>query len=278
MALTVALAVAGAAEGAEAAETDTVTCRPAVGFSRLSGGPLYRLQDDQPLTGASTFGEVGQIGSGWGGFAWTGAGGDGVVYALTTAGKLLWYRYDTSTRSWMAKGGSVVGIGFTPTTKVVNVAVGAGGWIYIVRPDGKLVIYQHLGRLTGAATWASSAGHLVGSGWTADELIAPQGDGVIYRQIGGSLFWYRHSDPSAGPVTWNNGGRGTKVGTGWRFYDLLPLGGGVLMATAAPSGQVTLWRHGDPVSGGQGWPVINLKKYLARADSFGVIVGPDTCS
>lgn len=272
----VGLAVAVTAAGS--VEARAATCGNAVGFSRLSGGALYRLQDEQLLTTAGTFNEVGQAGVGWGGFAWTGAGGDGVVYALTTAGKLLWYRYDTATQAWAAKSGSVIGVGFVPGTSVINIAVGANGWIYTVRPGGKLVIYQHVGWHTGAASWANSGGYVVGSGWTASELIAPQGDGVVYRQLSGNLLWYRHSDPSAGAVTWNNAGRGVKIGTGWRFYDLLPLGAGVLMATAAPSGQVTVWQHSDPVSGGQGWTVSGLKKYLARADSFGVIVAPNTCS
>jgi hypothetical protein len=274
----VAVCLAGALTVGGPVDARAATCESVTGFSRLEGGTLYKLQDDELLTGTSTLTEKGKVGTGWGGFAWIGAGGDGVVYALSSTGKLLWYRYDTTASAWMTGSGSVIGVGFTPNAKIVNIAVGANGWIYIVRPGGKLALYHHLGRLTGTASWANSAGYLVGSGWTGDELIAPQGDGVLYRQINGNLFWYRHSDPAAGPVTWNNSGRGVKVGAGWRFYDLLPLGAGVLMATAAPSGQVTLWRHSDPVSGGQGWSLTNLKKYVARSDSFGLIMPAATCS
>lgn len=270
------LAVAISFGGAGAAEA--ASCGPADGFSRLASGSLFRLQDQQVLTAPNTLNELGQVGRGWGGFAWTGAGGDGVVYALSTAGKLYWYRWDSAAQGWAPRSGSVVGVGFTPGTRVTNIAIGANGWIYTVRSDRRLVAYQHIGRLTGAASWANSGGFALGTGWTANELIAPQGDGIIYRQLNGNLYWYRHSDPTAGPVTWNNGGRGVKVGAGWRFYDLLPLGGGVLLATSAPSGQVTVWQHADPVSGGQGWLVSSLKKYLARADSFGVIMAPNSCS
>lgn len=274
--LAAGLAAAITLTGPGAAEA--ASCGTAEGFTRLSTGSLIRVQDAQVLGAPNSLNEVGPVGRGWGSFAWTGAGGDGVVYALTTAGRLHWYRFDQATQGWAAGSGAVVGVGFTPGTRVTNIAVGANGWIYTVRSDRRLVAYQHIGRLTGAATWANSGGFVIGSGWTANELIAPQGDGIIYRQLGGNLFWYRHSDPTAGPLTWNNGGRGVKIGAGWRFYDLLPLGGGVLLATSAPSGQVTVWQHADPVSGGQGWVVSGVRKYLARADSFGVIMAPNSCS
>jgi hypothetical protein len=273
-----AAALAGLVAVGLPAPARATTCGPADGFTRLSGGALFRMQDPTLLTGTNSLTESGQIGVGWGGFAWTGAGGDGVVYALTTAGRLLWYRYDGATGTWAKGSGNVVGAGFTPGTKVVNIAIGANGWIYTVRSDGKLVLYHHTGRTTGAATWDSGNGWVVGSGWTGNEIIAPQGDGTIYRQVGGNLYWFRHTDPALGSVTWTNGGKPVKIGSGWRFYDLLALGGGVLLATAAPSGQVSLYQHADPVGGGQGWAVSGLKKYLARSDSFGVTLSPSSCS
>lgn len=270
VALTVAVGVTGSSPAA------AVTCGTAEGFSRVAGGSLFRLSDSDILAGTNSMIEVGQVGRGWGGFAWTGAGGDGVIYALTTAGKLVWYRFQNGT--WAAKSGTVVGTGFVPTTRVTNIAVGADGWIYIVRPDKRLVAFHHLGRLTGTASWANGFGYVIGSGWTAGELIAPQGNGVIYRQRNGNLYWYRHSDLSSGSVTWKNSGRGVVIGKGWRFYDLLPLGGGVLLATSAPTGQVSLYQHADPSGGGQRWLVTGRKKYLARADSFGVSFAPNVCS
>jgi hypothetical protein len=79
-------------------------------------------------------------------------------------------------------------------------------------------------------------------------------------------------------VTWSNGGKAVQIGSGWRFYDLLALGGGVLLATSSPSGQVSVYAHRDPAGGGQGWSVAGLKKYVARSDSYGVTMGPDTCT
>jgi hypothetical protein len=92
-----------------------------------------------------------------------------------------------------------------------------------------------------------------------------------------NLYWYRHSDPTVGPVVWNNRGQGVKIGSGWRFYDLLPLGAGVLLATSAPYGEVTVWQHADPISGGRGWAVTGRKKFLAKPESFGVSFAPNTC-
>jgi hypothetical protein len=236
------------------------------------------MTDTQVLGAANSMAEAGQVGAGWGSFAWTGAGGDGVLYALTTAGKLVWYRFDSGTDSWMKGSGTVIGTGFTPGSKVVNIAVGASGWLYTVRSDGRLVVYQHTGRLTGTATWVNGGGYVIGSGWTGNELLAPQGDGTLYRQFAGVLYWFHHSDPSKGPVTWVNGGKPARIGTGWRFYDLLALGSGVLLATSAPSGQVSVYQHSDPTGGSPTWGVTGLKKYLARSDSFGIAVAPDTCS
>lgn len=277
--LAAALLAAGIATVTPGTAQAAATCGTAEGFTRLSGGALYRLSDSQLLTTPNTLGETRAIGTGWGTFAWTGAGGDGVLYALTTAGKMLWYRYDTTKASWMSGSGKIIGTGFTPGSKVVNIAVGANGWLYTVRSDGKLVVYQHTGRMTGAASWVNGGGYVIGSGWTGNEILAPQGDGTLYRQIGGKLFWFHHTDPSQGAVTWTNSGRATQIGVGWRFYDLLALGGGVLLATSAPSGQVTLYQHADPAGGAATWVIsAGLKKYLARSDSFGVSVAPNTCS
>src|SRR5450631_2188765 len=115
--------------------TKAPTCGTAEGFTRLAGGALYRLQDTQLLGAPNTLAETGVVGSSWGSFAWTGAGGDGVLYALTAAGSLLWFRYDATTSSWMPGSGATVGVGFTPGSKVVNIALGANGWLYTVRPD-----------------------------------------------------------------------------------------------------------------------------------------------
>ena len=185
--LATAMVTAFAVTGSSTAQA-VVSCDLAEGFSRMSDGNLFRLQDPTLLSAANSMTQSGQVGRGWGTFAWTGAGGDGVIYVLTMTGQLLWYRWDAAGNAWAPKSGTVIGVGFTPGSRVTNIAVGADGWIYTVRPDKRLVAYRHLGRLTGGAAWGNSGGFVLGSGWTAGETIAPQGDGVIYRQLNGNLY------------------------------------------------------------------------------------------
>jgi hypothetical protein len=255
-----------------------VTCEPVAGFSRTDAGALYRVKDTNPLGGVGTMSELGQVGTGWGGnaFAWTAAGGDGVLYALTWSGDLKWYRYNNTTSGWRTGSGRVIGRGFIPNTRIVNISLGGDGSFYVVRANGQLAIYRHTGRLTGAATWARSTGWTIGAGWTGDEIIAPNGDGTVYRQYRGTLYWYRHTDPAAGAVTW----RARKViGAGWNFYDILSAGSGVLYATQDGTGEVLLYRHGDPVRGANGWAATRgVSKAMVRDDSYGIAVDPMACS
>jgi len=256
----------------------TLTCRVAEGFSRVSQGALYRLADSNPLGGANTMTELKQVGTGWTGstFAWTGAGGDGVLYALTWAGELKWYRYASSTSTWRSGSGAVVGRGFTPKTKILNIALGGDGRFYVVMADGRLVVFRHTGRLTGAATWANAAGWPIGTGWTGNEIIIPNGDGTVYRQYQGVLYWYRHTDPALGAVTWK--ARKT-IGSGWKFYDVLPAGGGVIYATEGGTGVVRQYRHTDPVNGAATWASsLGVVKLTARPDSFGIGIDPLACT
>jgi len=253
-------------------------CRIAGGFTRTGDGGLYRLQDGDVLGGPGTVTDLGQVGSGWtgSGFAWIGAGGDGVLYALTWSGALLWYRYDAQAQSWASGSGRTIGAGFVPRTKIANIALGGDGSFYVVRANGQLVIYRHTGRLTGAAGWANPAGWVIGSGWTGDEIIAPNGDGTVYRQYRGQLLWYRHTDPALGSVSWTGP---QVIGTGWRFYDLLPAGGGVLYGTQGGTGAVYAYRHTDPSGGANQWAASEgTQKYTARPDSFGITIDPMACT
>lgn len=256
-----------------------VTCRAAEAFSRTGDGALYRLVDSAPSSNtADTMTESSQVGSGWSGssMAWTVAGGDGVLYALTWNGDLKWYRYNTGTSGWMTGSGRTIGTGFTPRSKVLNIALGGDGYFYLVRANGQLVVFRHTGRLTGAASWANRGGWVIGSGWTGDELLIPNGGGVLYRQHAGTLYWYKHTDPGAGPVTWS---RRRTIGSGWRFYDVLSAGAGVLYATVGVSGDVMVFRHGDPAGGGSSWATSRgVRKATVRPNSYGVAVDPIACS
>jgi hypothetical protein len=70
------------------------------------------------------------VGYGWGDFTHVFAGSDGVIYAIDTAGDLLWYKHDgyqTGEFSW--EGPKVVGHGFGDYTQVM---AGPQGVIYAV--------------------------------------------------------------------------------------------------------------------------------------------------
>ncbi len=256
----------------------SVTCDQAEAFSRTAGGALYRLVDSNPAgAAADTMKEQGQVGSGWSGgaFAWMASGGDGVLYGLLWNGDLRWYRYNSGSKGWMNGSGTKIGSGFTPRSKIINIALSGDGSFYVVRANRQLAIYRHTGRLSGTATWANGAGWTIGSGWTANEILSPNGDGTIYRQYAGRLYWYRHTDPASGRVTWS--GRKT-IGSGWRFYDVLSAGGGVLYATQGSSGDVLVYRHGDPVGGSNAWAASRgVHKGVVRPDSYGIALDPAAC-
>lgn len=255
--------------------TVSVTCQAAEAFSRVGSGALYRMVDSAPASGnANTMTGEKQVGSGWktSAFAWIAAGGDGVVYALTWSGQLKWYRY-TGTR-WATGSGRTVGTGFVPRKRIINIALGANGNFYVVRKNRQLAIYRHSGRLTGQPTWGSSRGSTIGTGWTANEILIPNGDGTLYRQYAGKLYWYRHT--TSGRVRW---ARPKVIGTGWKFYDVLPAGAGVLYTTQSGSGAVTVYRHADPVGGSAGWAASRgVRKGTVRADSYGIAVDPGACT
>jgi YD repeat-containing protein len=148
-----------------------VSCDLAEGFSRMSDGNLFRLQDPTLLSAANSMTQSGQVGKGWGTFAWTGAGGDGVIYALTMTGQLLWYRWDAAGAPGCRRAARSSRVHFG--SRVNNIAVGADGWIY-TRPDlinGLLV--------PASGRRGACLGNSGGSFGSADaETIAP-GDGVI---------------------------------------------------------------------------------------------------
>ena len=98
----------------------------------------------------------------------------------------------------MAGSGRTIGTGFIPRSKIINISLGGDGSFYVVRANRQLALYRHTGRLPGSGSWATSSGWTIGSGWTSNEIIIPNGDGTVYRQYAGRLYWYRHSDPASG--------------------------------------------------------------------------------
>lgn len=98
----------------------------------------------------------------WADFTRVFSGGDGIIYAVTLNGKLLWYRHLGSANGERAWEGprEVGGSGWGDYQKLF----GAGdGLIYAITRAGKLVRYRHTGYSTGARTW--EPGREVAGGW-----------------------------------------------------------------------------------------------------------------
>ena len=91
------------------------------------------------------------VGTGWQAFAHVFATGQGVMYAITPDGRLLWYRYNgylTGTSDW--SGPAQVGSGWQKFTRVFS--TGAGN-IFAIDGSGSLYWYHHDGYLDGSSRW-----------------------------------------------------------------------------------------------------------------------------
>src|ERR1700676_1472681 len=184
------------------------------------------------------------------------AGTNGVIYALSSNGDLLWYRHDgqaDGTFRW-APGGKKVGTGWA----FKQVFSGGDGVIYAITPGGDLLWYRHDGRGDGSFRWAASEGKKVGSGWNFEQVFSG-GGGVIYAITeSGDLLWYRHDGRDDGSFRWA-APEGKKVGTGWNFPQVFSGGGGVIYAVT--SNYELLWyRHDGHDDGSFRWAAPEGKK------------------
>jgi len=183
---------------------------------------------------------------------------EGVIYGVTTAGDLLWYRHlSRAGIGNFANGGAArqIGTGWSQFTQVVT---SDNGVIYAVEPTGGLLWYQHLVR-TGEARWANGGtGVQIGSGWNGFTRVFSGGGGVLYGiDSAGDLWWYEHLSSEA-VASWANNGTGRKIGSGWgQFINVFSGGNGVIYAIA-PDGKLLWYQHlsrdGDAVwaNGGTG--------------------------
>lgn len=146
-----------------------------------------------------------EVGRGWADFKLVFPGGNGVIYAITHDGKLLWYRhngYQTGTGletpgAW--EGSREVGRGWADFK---NVFSAGDGIIYAITQEGKLIWYKHNGYLNGrglenADAWENPKE--VGRGWgkfvevfallpgSAPEQPMPS-SGASVGNIGGDSF------------------------------------------------------------------------------------------
>ena len=185
---------------------------------------------------------------------------DGVVYAITTAGDLMWYRHLTrkGTADWVNGGvGQRIGWGWGSFNHVVT---GGNGVIYAVEPTGILRWYRHTS-LTGNFDWAADSRAQIDVGWDAFTRVFSGGGGVLYGiDPDGNLWWYEHQS-SQGLSEWAFDSEGQQVGSGWgNFINVFSGGNGVIYAIQ-PDGTLLWYRHlsrsGEDVwaNGGAGQPI-----------------------
>jgi Tachylectin len=87
----------------------------------------------------------------WGNFKQVFSGGEGVMYAITNDGTLVWYHhrgYLTGTREW--DGPRNVGTGWADFTRVFSPGDGV---IYAMKPTGEMLWYKHVGYEDGSVSW-----------------------------------------------------------------------------------------------------------------------------
>lgn len=168
------------------------------------------------------------VNRGFGQYARVFSGGNGIIYGITSDGRLIWHRHHgvasgqpvESAGAWAAP--AEVGVGWGGLSKVFS---GGDGIIYGVNPDGDLLWYNHVGHNDGlgvddAGAWLGAK--QVGSGWGSFTTLFSSGNGVIYGITpDGVLRWYRHLGYQTGagqdvPGSWEGG---VDVGWGWGSFD-----------------------------------------------------------
>ena len=175
-----------------------------------------------------------QIGHGWQDFRHVFSGGDGMIYAITESGALLWYRDQlrdgtngpNAERGWAPASGSQIGHGWADFRIVVGSGAGEG-LIYAITESGALLWYRDQLRdgtngPNAERGWAPGSGNQIGHGWQDIEHVfsSGAGDGVLYAvSRTGDLLWYRDEarDGSNGPNAERGWAArsGSAIGIGW---------------------------------------------------------------
>ena len=138
------------------------------------GGKLRWYNHKGYLTGEGTPGAwegPKEVGRGWADFKLVFPGGNGIIYAITNEGKLLWYKHNgyqtgaglETPGAW--EGPKEVGRGWADFKTVFSAS---DGIIYAITNEGKLLWYKHNGYQTGAGLETPGAWEgpkEVGHGW-----------------------------------------------------------------------------------------------------------------
>lgn len=181
----------------------------------------------------------------------------GIVYASTQQGDLIWNRHLgrlDGTFNWESNEGKKVGTGWTSK----QIFAGGDGIIYVVQDNGDLLWYRHDGRTDGSFRWASNDGKKVGTGWNANHVFCG-GEGILYAVMAnGDLLWFRHDGRLDGSFKWASN-EGKKVGTGWTAKHVFSGTNGVIYAVL-DNGDLLWYRHDGRMDGTFRWASNEGKK------------------
>ena len=165
-------------------------------------------------------GKAQKIGNGWGNFKHLFSGGNGVIYAVTSDNKLLWYKHtgwQDGSASWATREPQQIGNGWN----FKHLFSGGNGVIYAVNSDNQLLWYKHTGLQDGSRSWAARGkAQQIGNGWNYKQLFSG-GDGVIYAvNSDNQLLWYKHTGWQDGSRSWDMSGEAQQIGNGWNYKQL----------------------------------------------------------
>jgi len=155
-----------------------------------------------------------EIATGWSGVTHAFSTGSGIIYAVTSDGKLHWYRVTGPiVGKVILEGPKEIGRGWTNLTQIFSIG---DGIIYAITNDGKLRWFRHVGYLRGEGLETPGAWigpKEVGSGWSIYNHVFATSAGIIYGiDRDGKLMWYHHRGFKDGSMAWDGP---KQVGTGW---------------------------------------------------------------
>ncbi len=167
------------------------------------------------------------VGRGWGNYTNVFSGGGGIIYAITQAGKLLWFRHIDYTNGVKAfEGPREVGSDWNTYRHVFS---GGNGILYAITQDGSLLWFRHIDYANGVKAFEGPK--VVGRGWGNFKNVFSTGDGIIYAITeDGKLQWRKYNGylTGGGYDTWQGP---TEIATGWggfrSVFALLPGSSGV---------------------------------------------------
>lgn len=181
-----------------------------------------------------------QISFGWEIFETVFYGGDGIIYAIRSDGRMHWYK-DVNRRGgngpnaqsgWAPGSGSRISFGWEIFKSVFY---GGDGVIYAIRPDGRMHWYKDEDRRGGngphaQSGWASGSGNQISFGWEIFESVFYGNDGIMYAiRPDGRMHWYRDENRRGdnGPNAESGWapGSGNQISFGWEIFQNVFFGG-----------------------------------------------------